>query len=203
MRFVKHDADGEEMASEPVFRIRPSTVFGINDIDVGKHFAELQAKVEHYLCDGSGWTLDYIINLEVNTVVYKPLQASSYIPLPEFINRKKTVLNIQNTDQKCFLWSILASLHPIHWKNNPNRVANYIQYEHELNTEGLTFSVPIHQIPKFEKINNLSINVIGYDEELFLVYISQHQTDRVINLLMVSEDEQRHYCLIRNFSRLL
>ena len=203
VRFVKLDADGEEMASEPVFRTRPSTVVGINDFDVGKHFAELQAKVEHYLRDGSGWTLDYIINLEVNTVVYKPLQANSYIPLPSYISHKKAILNIQNRDEKCFLWSILASLHPVSRKDNPNRVVNYIQYEHELNTEGLTFPVPIHQIPKFEKMNNLSINVIGYDEELFPVYISQHQTDRVINLLMISEDEQRHYCLIRNFSTLL
>ena len=88
MRFVKLDADGEEMASEPMFRTRPSTVVSINDIDVGKHFAELQANVEHYLRDGSGWTLDYIINLEVNTVVYKPLQASSYIPLPSYISHK-------------------------------------------------------------------------------------------------------------------
>ena len=52
-------------------------------------------------------------------------------------------------------------------------------------------------------MNNLSIYVIVYDEELFPVYISENQTDRIINLLIISDDEQRHYCLIFNFSRLL
>ena len=87
VRVVKLDADGEEMASVPVFRTRPSTVVGIYDIDVGKHFAELQGKVEHYLRDGSGWTLDHIINLEV--------ESRKYFATTESCFQCNTLLNTQ------------------------------------------------------------------------------------------------------------
>ena len=51
------------------------------------------------------------------------------------------MLNIQNDDKYCFLWSILADLHPIEDSKNghPTRVSNYKKYFNELNIEGFQF----------------------------------------------------------------
>ncbi|XP_061191773.1 uncharacterized protein LOC133200019 [Saccostrea echinata] len=143
--------------------------------------------------------------MEVNTAEYAPLSGSSYLPMPPKIAKKKAVLNIENVDQKCFLWSILASLHPIGRLDHPARVSNYTKYEYELNTEGLDFPLPLSQINRFEKKNNISVNVFGFEKnEISPLHITEaRNTFHHVNLLLFSKGETRHYCLIRNMSRLM
>ena len=84
-------------------------------------FTDIELKTQQYMKEGSGWPMNYIIELQVNTAQYKPLQAKSYIPTTAYIANKKAVINTQNKDNKCFLWSILAALHPV--IDNPQRVS--------------------------------------------------------------------------------
>ena len=51
--------------------------------------------------------------MDLGVAVYTPLEGASYLPLPKKIKDKKAVLNIQNKDQKCFLWSVLMAKHPV------------------------------------------------------------------------------------------
>ena len=57
------------------------------------------------------------------------LDGSNYVKDPL---RTNAILNIENIDKYCFIWSILASLHPCN-NNHPNRVSNYKQYFKEKN----------------------------------------------------------------------
>ena len=52
--------------------------------------------------------LDFIV-LEVHTVSYKPLRGETYIPLPKELADKKAIINVQNKDNKCFLWCVLRA----------------------------------------------------------------------------------------------
>ena len=61
----------------------------------------------------TGWYFYEVIRLEIHTVDYKAIKGYSYIPLPEFIMRKKAIINMENKDDKCFLWSVLRYLHPV------------------------------------------------------------------------------------------
>ena len=92
---------------------------------------------------------------------YDPIRASSYLPLPKELKAKQRCLNIKKNDEKCFLWSILVSLHPVQHRNNPNRVSKYQGYEHELNMTGIQNPKDIKDIGKFEYKNNISVNVYG------------------------------------------
>ena len=47
--------------------------------------------------------------------------------------------------------------HPV--DHNAVRVSSYKAYENELNFKGIEFPVRPKQIPKFEKQNNISVNV--------------------------------------------
>ena len=87
--------------------------------------------------------------------------AFSYVPLPKELKGKQRCLNIQNNDEKCFLWSILSSLHPVQWRNQQSRVSKYQEYERELNMFGIKYPIDIKDILKFEHQNNISINVTG------------------------------------------
>ena len=61
-----------------------------------------------------------VIKFELHTVRYKPLRGETYIPLPKELADKKAIINIQNKDNKCFLWCVLRALNPD--KNNPQRL---------------------------------------------------------------------------------
>lgn len=153
---------------------------------------------------GSGWVLQECSFIEVNVAKYRPLEGSSYISLPPEIVKRRAVLNIRNQkDNKCFLWSVLASLHPC--ENNQNRVEKYKRFENELNLTGITFPMKITQISKFEKLNNLSINVFRNENgDIFPIHLSTNRAGtHHCNLLLISKGEIQHYCLIKNMSRLL
>ena len=52
------------------------------------------AKISIYQQNGSGWYFKEVVRLEIHTVDYKPMmRGSSYIPLPDWITRKKAIVN--------------------------------------------------------------------------------------------------------------
>ena len=85
------------------------------------------------------------------------LNGSSYVKISL---RTNTVLNIENIDKYCFIWSILASLHPCN-TNHLNRISNYKQYFDELNIQGFGFSKGFKssEVHRFNKLSKLSINI--------------------------------------------
>ena len=85
------------------------------------------------------------------------LNGSNYAKIPL---RSKAILNIETIDRYCFIWSILASLHPCN-RNQSNRVSNWKQYFNELKINGFDFSkgFKCSDVHKFNEVNNLSINV--------------------------------------------
>ena len=50
----------------------------------------------------SGWRLYSIIKLELHTARYTPFRGETWIPLPKELANKKTIINMQNKDNKCF-----------------------------------------------------------------------------------------------------
>ena len=207
VRFVKFNENDEAVYAEPIFRSINFTLTNGAEIkeQLAKAYKNLYVSYQNFERDGSGWSIDQILKMEVNIAEYVPLSGSSYLPLPPKIAKKKAVLNIQNEDQKCFLWSIVASLHPVSRADHPSRVANYVQYERDLNTEEMDFPVSLSQIGRFEKKNNISVNVFGFEKnEIFPLHITQQKNSiHHVNLLLFSKGEKRHYCLIRSMSRLM
>ena len=58
-----------------------------------------------WLSEGSGWVISSIDAHYINTAVYKPLEGSSYIPLPlELRNSTKVLVKLKTDDNECFRW---------------------------------------------------------------------------------------------------
>lgn len=83
--------------------------------------------------------------------------------LPSNLKKKKACLNIKNNDEKCFLWCVLASMHPVDRQDHPKRVAKYQQHERDLNMDGNAYPVKTSDVKKFEKENNISVNIFGVE----------------------------------------
>ncbi|KAF0711913.1 Integrase catalytic domain-containing protein, partial [Aphis craccivora] len=98
---------------------------------------------------GSGFSLNRIDCLIILTV------GSSYLPLPTYIENKKATIYIQNIDNKCLKYSILAKhVNPIH----AERIgSNYTDVEDKYDFSNLNFPVMIKDIKEFERLINVSV----------------------------------------------
>ena len=153
-----------------------------------------------------------ILYMEVNLNKYNPLRASSYIELPHSIKRKVAIINVQNDDQQCFAWAVTAALRVP--TGLPQRTSSYPPPSTVIDLTDLKFPVSLHDIPIFERNNDISIIVYGLQSRLEdgvvkynvvgPLYHTKRKQDVHINLLIISDDSgNNHYCWIKNLSRLI
>ena len=156
---------------------------------------------------GSGWIFYKIINLELHTVSYRPLRGNTWIPLPKELADKKAIINMKNKDNKCFMWCVLRALNLK--KDNSERVdKELMEKEDTLNMKGIEYPVNLKDIDRFEKQNpEISITVLGFNEKdkVYPLHVSEYIYNRKHNiiLLLIERDGVKHYCLVKNPSRLL
>ena len=129
------------------------------------------------------------------------MNGSSYVKIPL---RSSAILNVQNNDKYCFIWSILGSLHPFE-NDHANRVSKYKKYFNELNINAfdITKGFKRSDMHRFEKLNNLSINIYElnfyqdgdkWKHNLIPIEISKNESYKFIDLLIY----KNHYALIKN-----
>ena len=141
---------------------------------------------------GSGWRLHGIDRVAIQCSKHSPITGSSYIPNPKFIESRKAIVNVKNVnDDLCFLYSVLAHIHPI--DRNPNQIFHYKPFLHELDYSGLTFPLKIRQIRKFEDQNShISINVLYHDPETNVIMplrVTKHRNrEHHVNLFLLYDD---------------
>ena len=132
-------------------------------------------------------------------------KVSSYISLPNWISNKKAIVNIQNKDDKCFLWCILRYLYPR--DRDEERLKDLKKYEFSLNTKGITFPMKLKDITKFEKLNPSlpGINVFSVNEskKFYPLRMAERDCLNTIDLFLYEEDGVSHYSLIKDFTRLI
>ena len=163
VRLTKTRGDQVEVM-EPHFHGRCHIVLKTEDIN--EAFRESMKKIltsfMEFHRQGSNWTLDKVTSVNIHIIKYKRLKGSSYIPLPAKLANKKAIVNVQNGNEKSFMWSVLAALHPV--KTDAQRVTKYTDYQHTLDFTNITFPGRVLEIPKFEKLNHISIKVFGYEK---------------------------------------
>ena len=148
----------------------------------------------------SGWRFDKINSMTINFYKTNELNGSSYVKIPL---RSSSILNIENDDKYCFLWSILTHLHPCQ-NSHPNRVSNYKQYLNEIKIDEIDFTNGFRtsDVVKLETLNKLSINIferkfyqdgINWEHKLIPLEISKNNSETVIDLMIY----KNHYVLIK------
>ena len=167
----------------------------LNDLDI---MTDLDNEIENRDMQRSGWNFQGINHLKIYFHKTNPINGMTYA---EFPIRTNAILNIQNNDTYCFLWSILACIHPV--IENPHRVSKYIPYQNELIITDIDFTngMKITDIDKFENLNNqFSINVFEYstdednDYKLAPLYISKNIENRkIIDLILY----KNHYIILK------
>ena len=156
--------------------------------------------------------LKEIRNIDLRVVTHDPTRAGSYLQLPTKIKESKSVLNIQNNDNLCALWCIIAHLFPKYRDSARNYRSNrpdvYEEHMNQIDTGDLQFPLRIRDIGKLERLNNISVNVYSLDHKAHVIPIrisneKEVPEERMIDLLYVEHELNTHYCLITNIAGML
>src|SRR5207245_8543551 len=72
----------------------------------------LLRQIDRFTNGGFGLKIHRITRNFINIYKYKPLRARGFIKLPDKINNKKATINIQNKDDKCFIYCLVRRFDP-------------------------------------------------------------------------------------------
>ena len=114
----------------------------------------------------------------------------------------KGLINLKNKDNKRFMWCHIRFINP------QNRNAERINKEDKkiaanLNYSDIVFQLDIYDYEKIEDGFQMQVNIIGYKNKEYPLYISRKPYDQTLNLLLITEKDKSHSVFIKDFSRLM
>ena len=170
---------------------------------VQRLLAELRQRHINSIQLGSGFTLRTIVSADLLVGRYTPLAGSSYIGLPDFLARKKCIVNVQNNDHRCFGYAVLAAL--LHCGKHSERPGQYDPYFQQYGLHRIDYPVKIDDLEEVESHINISFNVFTFfDDEgkgrkpVYTSRIGDPQS--AIDLLFWQNDGVQHYAWIKSFN---
>ena len=203
VNFVKYTIDNKILKTG---YFNSTTDLIINNTDIKSALQASQQQILNliakWISEGSGWTIIAIENHFINIVNYSPLKGSSYIKLPQEL-KKRGLINIQNEDNECFRWCHIRHLNP--QVKDPQRIKKTDKtFIGQLDYSNIEFPVTVKQINNIEKQNNIRINLFGYEKKkTFPIYISKEKYHDHMELLLITEGENKHYVLIKKFNKFM
>ena len=215
IRFVRDDEEGQERV-ELTFNSLMTSVYRGSEPEqiVDGMIANMKFQIENPALLNSRFVFDEFLYLDVNFHQLNLTMGSSYLPLPDWVARKKAIVNPHNDDDECFKWSVIAAENV--GMKDPQRVSNLRKFTDNYDWSGLEFPVSIKDIGKFETRNNVSVNVLAVEGRDIYIHRKGRSMmgptgpgsrsdpmGREINLLLIFEDGINHYTVIKSLSRLL
>src|SRR6266581_2206567 len=204
IEFIKNDGEVKNIFT---FTPKLMTINSKDEISNARHVmnAHINGMIDRYTNQGSGWVINRIIRHFISVNRYMPLAAKSYIKLPPIIQNKKATINIQNEDNKCFMYCLGRALDPNPEKDNLDRVSKHLKNVCiELGLDEIKMPVSLKDIPKIEISFNIDINVFGINggDIHLLSHVKETPGKKRVNLLFTSNEETNHYVLIKDFDKL-
>ena len=130
------------------------------------------------------------------------MKGNSYIQLPqELRNSMKGVIYL--SDNECFRWCHIRYLN---LQSKDSQLIKKVNkaFVDQLDYSNIEFPVDVKQYNKIEKQSNINIIVFGYEnKQPYPVYVWKEKFDNVMNLLLITDGENKHYVLIKDFNRFM
>ena len=139
---------------------------------------------------------DRILHTDINIHRLNLTRGSSYIPLPDWLAKKKAIINPKNLDNKCFKWAVIAGLKWEEIGTNPERISKLRKYENEFDCSEITYPVSIKNISKFETRNEIGVNILAINGRTIYICKKGGDYEQKVNL-MIEEDRKKHYVAIK------
>ena len=114
--------------------------------------AHMKMQIKNLALENSILRFNDVLFLDVSFHWLNFTQGSSYLPLLDWIVKKKAIINPQNDGKECFKWAIIAASEI---GTDPQCVSNVKKFENNYDWSGLKFPVSIKEIGLFEAKNDV------------------------------------------------
>ena len=198
------------------FNSRMLAAYGLNDTDelVNRMIAHMLEQIENPALRDSGFVMEEVIGTNVDFHRLNLMRGSSYLPLPEWISRKKAIINPKNKDMECFKRAVIVADRWEEIDKHPERISKLRKFEEEYGWSDIEFPFAIRSIDKFEDNNEISVNILAVDyRRVFVQRKSTRNYLRVVNLMLITGENsfpyeegkynRSHYVAVKSLSRLL
>ena len=113
------------------------------------------------------------------------------------------MINLQNKDNECFRWCHIQHSNP--QQKDPQRIKKCDkEYIKKLYYTNVTFPVAQKDYRKIETMNNININVSGYEKQKpYPVHISKEKFNDMLNPLLITKGKEQHCVLFKDFNKFM
>ena len=92
---------------------------------------------------------------------------------------------------------LILHSHPERINKQDKKIASTFDYR------GINFPMKARDYEIVEERFNINVNVFGYENKVFPLYVSKKSNEQVLNILLISNEEKSHYVFIKDFNRLM
>ena len=135
----------------------------INEI-INEMIAHMKEQIENPALLNSRFVFDEVLFTNIDFHQLNLTRGSSYVPLPQWLDNKKAIINPGNEDQECFKWAVIAASRWEEIGKNPQRISNLKKFEKDFDWSGIKFPVQVKDIKGFEFKNRISINLLPIED---------------------------------------
>ena len=108
--WIRFTRDGVEMVNL-AFNSRMMIVYNLNDKNeiVTAMIEHMAQQIENPALRNSKFVFDKVLYMDMDFHRLNSTRGSSYIPLPDWLTKKKAIINPRNSDMECFKWAVIAA----------------------------------------------------------------------------------------------
>ena len=178
-----------------------SDVHNLSEVEeiVDEMINHMKEQVENPALLNSRFVFDEVLFTNIDFHKLNLTRGSSYVPLPQWLDNKKAIINPRNEDQECFKWAVIAASRWEEIGKNPQSISNLKKFEKNFDWSGIKFPVLVRDIKGFEIKNRISINLLAIEDRDIYICRKGGNYKRAINLMIIDN----HYIAIKSLSRLL
>ena len=193
IRFIK---DNEHL--DKAFNSRMTSLYMLSEMEpiVQEMIAHMSHQIDNPALRDSKFIFDRLFYTDINIHRLLLTRGSSYIPLPDWIARKKAIINPKNADNKCFKWAVIAGSRWEEIGKDPERISKLRRYETEFDWNEISYPVSTKNISKFETRNEIGINLLAVEGRKIYICRKGANYEGKLNLMILEKDDKKHYCQI-------
>ena len=201
LSFIK---DGVEVV-ELAFNSKMVAVYKFSEMDkiVKSTIDGILQQYENPALRNSKYVFDKVLRTDINFHRLNLTRGSSYIELPDWLASKKAIINPRNSDNQCFKWAVIAGVYNDEIGRDCQRVSKLRKYKKGFDWYGIDFPTSYKDIKRFECMNEITVNVLAVEDRKIYICRKGKEHNRVVNLMLITEGNRKHYVAIKSLSRLL
>ena len=195
-------SQGTEIEDTAFFSSLAEEVFEGTDLEslIKSMIARLLEHMRNFQRGRSSWRFLGVERVEIQT---DEMRVGKFIPLPDSLAAKKAIINMRNeNDEECFKWCIGRSQNPV--EKNAERITSLLRRQcEEFDWSEISFPVGWKDIDRFERNNDISVNVLGLVEgEIVTLRKTKEKKERHVILLKLQTAKTNHFAWVKNLNRL-